>query len=111
MDWIVVKVVVKDRTDGAGLENVLSPPLLESTPPPMVRLVPATELALWLGAISEREASWSVKTVPAQLLLPIVGGPWSSRDVRVDWFALVLLVPVVVVNVHALVPLVTPLPI
>lgn len=50
---MVVKVVVKDRTDGAGLENVLSPPLLDSTPPPTVRFVPATELALWLGAINE----------------------------------------------------------
>ena len=44
-DWIVVKVVVKDRTDGAGLEKVLSPPRLDSTPPAIVRCVPAMELA------------------------------------------------------------------
>lgn len=74
IDWIVVKVVVKDRTDGAGLEKVLSPPLLDSTPPPTVRLVPAKELAPWLGAVIDRDASWSVNTVPAKLLLPTVGG-------------------------------------
>lgn len=45
IDWIVVRVVVNDRTEGAGLEKVLSPPLLESIAPPTVRLVPATELA------------------------------------------------------------------
>jgi hypothetical protein len=45
MDWIVVKVVAKERTEGAGLENVLSPPRRESSPPPTVRLVPARELA------------------------------------------------------------------
>lgn len=52
MDWIVVKVVVNDRTDGAGDENVLSPPLRDSTPP-MVRLVPATDGAPWEGATRE----------------------------------------------------------
>jgi len=47
MDCIVVSVVVRDRTDGAGEENVLSPPLLDSCPPPAVLLVPATEDAPW----------------------------------------------------------------
>lgn len=49
-DCIVVRVVVNDRTDGAGLLKVLSSPLLESNPPPAVLLVPAKELAPWLGA-------------------------------------------------------------
>jgi hypothetical protein len=80
---MVVRVVVSDRTDGAGLEKVLSPPLLDSTPPPTVRLVPARELAPWLGAI-EREPSWSVKTVPARLLLPTVGGVWFSLETLED---------------------------
>jgi hypothetical protein len=57
MDCIVVSVVVRDRTDGAGLEKVLSPLRLESTPPPMVRLVPARELAPWLGAVMDRAPS------------------------------------------------------
>lgn len=57
MDWIVVKVVVNDRTDGAGLEKVLSPPRLESRAPPTVRFVPASELAPWLAAAMERDAS------------------------------------------------------
>ena len=34
---MVVNVVVSDRTEGAGLEKVLSPPLLDSNPPPPVR--------------------------------------------------------------------------
>jgi hypothetical protein len=67
---MVVNVVVKDLTEGAGLEKVLSPPLRESTPPPTVRLVPATELAPWLGAVVE--PSCSVDTVPATLLPPTV---------------------------------------
>lgn len=54
---MVVRVVVNDRTDGAGLEKVLSPPLLESMAPPTVRFVPARELAPWLGAVIERVAS------------------------------------------------------
>jgi hypothetical protein len=35
-DCIVVRVVVKDLTDGAGEENVLSAPLAELTPHPTV---------------------------------------------------------------------------
>lgn len=44
-DWIVVKVVASDCTEGAGLEKVLSPPRLNSVPPPVVRAVPVSELA------------------------------------------------------------------
>lgn len=43
-DCTVVKVVVNDRTEGAGDENVLpSPPPLELIPPPAVANVPAFE--------------------------------------------------------------------
>ena len=35
-EWIVVRVVVRDRTDGAGEEKVLSAPRAELTPPPTV---------------------------------------------------------------------------
>lgn len=82
MDCIVVKVVVKEPTEGAGLEKVLSPPRLDSTPPPTVRLVPVTELAPWLGALMDRAVSFSVERVPAMLLPPVVGGAKSSTEYR-----------------------------
>ena len=46
-DCIVVSVVVNDRTEGAGDENVLpSPPRpLELWPPPAVVVVPALDCA------------------------------------------------------------------
>lgn len=46
-DRTVVKVVVNDRTDGAGDENVLPspPPQLELIPPHPVAIVPAFEYA------------------------------------------------------------------
>ena len=56
-DWIVVRVVVRDRTEGAGEENVLSPPLLDSWPPPMVRAVPVREDAPCDGAAIDLEVS------------------------------------------------------
>ena len=46
IDWIVVRVVVRDRTEGAGEEKVLSPPLRDSKPPFAVRLVPVTDDAI-----------------------------------------------------------------
>lgn len=51
-EWMVVRVVVRERTDGAGDEKVLSPPRRDSMPP-MVRLVPATDEAPWDGAAME----------------------------------------------------------
>lgn len=42
----MVKVVVRDRTEGDGDENVLSPPLLESNPPLAVWVVPVNEGAI-----------------------------------------------------------------
>lgn len=80
IDWIVVNVVAKDWTEGAGLENVLSPPRRDSSPPPMVRLVPAKELAPWLGAMMDLGPSSSVEIVPAVLLAPAVGGASSSPE-------------------------------
>ncbi len=70
-DCMVVSVVVRDRTDGAGDENVLpSPPplLLELSAPPAVAAVPAFE-----GAISELTVSGFVESVGAADLLLIVG--------------------------------------
>ena len=72
MDWIVVKVVVRDRTEGAGDENVLSPPFL----PFAVLLVPATEDAKCEGAWIDGVASCSVDTVWAAER----GGAMPSTD-------------------------------
>lgn len=90
-DWIVVSVVASDCTDGAGLEKVLSLPRLNSVPPPVVRAVPVTELAPWLGAVSDTGLSSSVvEKVPAMLRPPppLGGGsgmPMSSFEYLVDW--------------------------
>lgn len=62
---MVVRVVVNERTEGAGDEKVLSPPFLESSPPLAVRLVPATDEAMCEGALIDNEASCSVETVGA----------------------------------------------
>ena len=62
---MVVRVVVKDRTDGAGEEKVLSPPFRESKPPPAVRLVPVIEDAICDGAWMECAVSGSVECVGA----------------------------------------------
>ncbi len=70
-DCMVVRVVVRDRTDGAGDENVLpSPPplLLELSALPTVIAVPAFEVA-----ISELTVSGFVESVGAADLLLIVG--------------------------------------
>lgn len=50
IDCMVVRVVVRDRTEGAGEEKVLSPPFRESRPPFAVRLVPVTDDAMCEGA-------------------------------------------------------------
>ena len=42
-EWIVVRVVVRDRTDGAGDEKVLFAPFVELNPPPTVPVVPFPE--------------------------------------------------------------------
>lgn len=81
----MVNVVASDLTDGDGLENVLSPPLLDSCPPLTVLLVPVTELGAWLGAIMDRGglASVSVDMVIVRLLPPEVGGAYPSAEKRV----------------------------
>lgn len=63
IDCIVVSVVVKDRTEGAGEENVLSS---LRKPPPAVRLVPATEDSICDGAWMECAASGPVERVGAR---------------------------------------------
>lgn len=69
-DWIVVRVVVKERTEGAGEEKVLpSPPPLELKAPPAVALVPVFE---WV--VSEFTVSGFVESVGAVDLLLMVGG-------------------------------------
>ena len=62
---IVVRVVVRERTEGAGDEKVLSPPRR-----PAVRLVPAREGAPWEGARMERPQ--------------VVGGGCSSLERRTE---------------------------
>ena len=82
VDCIVVKVVVIERTDGAGEENVLpSPPPtpLELIPPPSVAVVPALE-----GAASELIVSGFVDSVGAIDLLSMVGGFCPSFDTGSD---------------------------
>ena len=81
-DCMVVRVVARDRTDGAGDEKVLSPPLRDSRPPLAVRLVPAIDDAPCEGAMTEWWASWSVETVGAIDLPPAVGGGRPSLEAR-----------------------------
>lgn len=69
-DCTVVRVVVRDRTDGAGEEKVLpSPPPLELMPPPAVADVPALE-----NAVSDIVASPFVERVGATDFLPFAMG-------------------------------------
>ena len=72
-DWMVVRVVVRERTDGAGEEKVLSPPLRESRPPLTVRLVPAMDDSRFERAVVDR-AVCSVAMVGAMDRPPVVGG-------------------------------------
>ena len=80
-DCIVVRVVVKERTEGARDENVLpSPPSipLELGPPPLVPLVSAFD------RVSECIVSGYVHCVRAGYLVLDVPGCWPSLDVRSD---------------------------
>jgi hypothetical protein len=97
MDWIVVRVVVRERTDGAGDEKVLSPPRRDSTPPFAVLLVPAREDAPCEAAATDRDVSCSVDMVGA--VDRAVGGDWPSLSIedRCDPWS-----PEVVVDVTAL---------
>lgn len=80
-ECIVVRVVVRDRTDGAGDENVLSP-WPEPTPPPIVADVPAADGAPCDGGVSD--GCPSVDTVGAEDLFPMVGGWCPSSDMLAD---------------------------
>jgi hypothetical protein len=87
-ECIVVSVVVNDRTDGAGDENVLSAPRVELIPP-IVAFVASPDDGACEGATSERTVSGSVDIVGAVDLLPIVGAACSSAEDRVEssaWF-------------------------
>jgi hypothetical protein len=75
-----VSVVVSDRTDGAGEEKVLSPPLRAVA----VRLVSASDDSPCEGAIMERHVSCSVDTVGAIERPPVVGGGCSSLDILAE---------------------------
>ena len=75
---------MRDRTEGAGDEKVLSPPLRDSTPPWSVRLVPAMEDSRAEGAVVDREVSCSVDMVGAMDRPPVVGGGWPSLETRTD---------------------------
>jgi hypothetical protein len=83
-EWIVVRVVVRDRTEGAGDENVLSAPRPELTPHPIVAFVPWPDDGACEGAASECATSGSVDIVAAVDLLPIVGGGRPSWEDRTD---------------------------
>lgn len=76
-----MSVVVSERTDGAGLENVL-PSCRDSCAPPVVRAVPVIDDAPCDGAFIDLDASWSVETVSATDLAPAVGGTPPSKDSR-----------------------------
>lgn len=80
-DCMVVNVVVKERTEGAGEENVLpSPPSIpfELRPPPVVPLVSAFD------CVSECTVSGYVPSVRAGHLALDVRGCRPSLDVRSD---------------------------
>lgn len=81
-ECMVVRVVVKDRTEGAGEEKVLSFPRPELTPHPTVALVPSPEDAACDCAASE--CATSVDIVAAVDLFPVVGGGSPSSDDRTD---------------------------
>jgi hypothetical protein len=72
MVCIVVRVVVRDRTEGAGEEKVLSPPRRPVT----VRVVVASEDSPYDGA--------TVDTVGAIERPPMVGGGCSSLDILTE---------------------------
>lgn len=73
VECTVVRVVVKERSDGAGEEKVLSAPLLMlMLGPPMVGVVPSADDAACDCAARERAASRSVDTVGAFDLYPTV---------------------------------------
>lgn len=80
VDCIVVRVVVKDRSDGAGDEKVLSAPLLVLGPPLTVADVLTPEDAPCECAASECAISASVDIVGATDPLPIVGGGRPSTE-------------------------------
>jgi hypothetical protein len=77
MDWMVVKVVASERTEGAGDEKVLSPPRRNSFPILAVRLVPVTDEAPCEGAV-DLAVSFSVDMVGAIDRPPAVGGARRS---------------------------------
>lgn len=79
VECTVVRVVVKERRDGAGEEKVLSAPLL-MLGPPMVGVVPSADDAACDCAATERAASRSVDTVGAFDLYPTVWDGRSSID-------------------------------
>jgi hypothetical protein len=74
---MVVRVVVSDRRDGAGEENVLPAPLPVLGPPPTVADVPPPD-----EAPCECPASTSVDIVGATDRFPIVGGGIPSTEDR-----------------------------
>ena len=75
---------MRDRTEGAGDENVLSGPCPELTPHPAVPVVPSPEEAPCEAATSECAKSGSVHNVGAVDLLPIVGGGRPSWEDRTE---------------------------
>ena len=83
-DWMVVSVVVKERTEGAGEEKVLSAP----RPAPAVPVVASPED----GACEPAASEWALSDIVAAVdLVPIVGGGKPSSDRRTEFEFLGLL--------------------
>lgn len=82
LECIVVRVVVKDRSDGAGEEKVLSAPLPVLGPPLTVADVLTPDDAPCDCATSECATSASVDMVGATDRFPIVGGGIPSSEER-----------------------------
>jgi hypothetical protein len=80
LECMVVRVVVRDRSDGAGDEKVLSAPLPVLGPPLTVADVLAPDDATCDCAASEWATSASVDIVGATDRFPIVGGGIPSSE-------------------------------
>ena len=80
-DWTVVRVVVRERREGAGEVKVLPspPPIPLLTAPPAVAMVPGFEFCP-----SEVVVSGLVETVGATDFWPMMEACWPSWEIGMD---------------------------